>query len=130
MWRLRLRQRRSGQTDAPISDPSAVVASRTYITLKFCNAASRTWGATCHQAHLRQLRRWGPSFHHRLLGPHLRVPTGGESRGSPSLRSRLTSGFVKEVQNVHKTAKAKLPLTSGCASLGLQMEEGFAMPAF
>src|SRR5947208_3209411 len=28
MWRLRLRRRRSGQTDAPISDPSAVLASR------------------------------------------------------------------------------------------------------
>src|SRR5437588_648349 len=54
MWRLRLRRRRSGQTDAPISDPSAVLASRAYVTVRFCNAASRTWAQHIFEAHLRQ----------------------------------------------------------------------------
>ena len=54
MWRLRLRRRRSGQTDAPISDPSAVLASRAYVTLKVSTPPAGRGAQHVFEAHLRQ----------------------------------------------------------------------------
>src|SRR5439155_8025524 len=114
MWRLCLRQRRSGQTDAPISDPSAVLASRTYITLKFCNAASRTWGATCLRGSFTTPSTGGGRVSIRGSSAlTFAVPTGGESRGSPSLRSRLTSGFVKGGSERPQDCQGKAPIDFG-----------------
>src|SRR5438874_12322124 len=54
MSRLRLRRRRSGQTDAPISDPSAVLASRAYVTLKVSTPPAGRGAQHVFEAHLRQ----------------------------------------------------------------------------